>query len=63
MFVTLLGIAIETSEVQPLKAPPIMSVRPFGIVIVVNEVQPPNANYPIFFKLLGKMTETSDEQP
>ena len=43
MLVTLSGITIEVSELQPLNASPPMLVTLSGITIEVSELQPENA--------------------
>ncbi len=63
MLVTLSGIVILSSEVQPLNAPLPMLVTLFPIVTSVSEVQPRNAEPPILSTLSGIVMSVSEVHP
>ena len=56
MFVTLLGISMLVSELQPLNADSPILVTLFGILISVNPLQSENAYCPILVTLLPIFT-------
>ena len=63
MVVTLSGITIEVSPVQPENAESPIKVRPFESVTEVNPLHFKNAPAPMVVTLLGMETEVSMVQP